>query len=191
MRLVKERMTNEEKFDRIFQVLTGAYMDNTLQPGSPCACAVGNLVAYAMYNRVEFLKEGGIDSDLPVWKIGSPSWGHLFYTLQKDTSSYKINRAIDESKVIQENDTHCQVMRKDLDDVTRRMANYELGSTGLPLEVLLGIEFQFETNSAYGRSREDKMFKGLNAVLNYLSVYFGLSEPKKTQATTTLQEIFA
>jgi len=49
-------MKNQELFDRTVGILVKAYLNNTLQHGQPCGCAVGNLIAannnYTICKRV-------------------------------------------------------------------------------------------------------------------------------------------
>ncbi len=186
--MINERMSNEEKVDKIFQVLTSAYMDNTLQPGSACGCATGNIIAYALNTKVRRKIINGIPSDYLHWENDSPSWGHLFYTLQKNTLAYEAAKV---NKLVQENDTHAQFIRTSLIDRLEEYINHEVKSTGLPLEVLMGIEFTFESNAYTGNSRDDQMYKGLSAVLEYLSTYFGISQSKKQASIIALEEVFA
>jgi hypothetical protein len=64
-------MKNQELFNRSISILVKAYLDGTLEKGSCCACAVGNLVSGNM----------GRKFDNELWADGfSPLWDSVFMT---------------------------------------------------------------------------------------------------------------
>jgi len=64
-----------ERFEKAYNALYNAFMDNTLAKGSCKACAVGNIVSDAMGGKVYKDEYGGWDCD-----VYNDWWGEMFCT---------------------------------------------------------------------------------------------------------------
>lgn len=178
--LLNNAMTGQEKYDKIFDVLTTAYLNDTLQPGNPCGCAIGNLVAKAF--NIRFYKNKW--KKTLHWNSGQPKWPYKMVTFPK-------NRVVtgeeNSSYVVRENEQFQQWYRTDLNPELNEMAESELFLIGLPVNELLDIEWHFENGAAKGASEDERMFLGLAAVLDYLAEEFQITERKNEQLKLVFQ----
>jgi hypothetical protein len=56
---------SKERFDKTVDVLVKAYLNGTIQPGNPCGCAIGNMIAAACGYKFERKSRGC--GDLTDW----------------------------------------------------------------------------------------------------------------------------
>lgn len=90
-------MKNKELFNRTVAVLVKAYQNDTLQHGSCCACAVGNLVAAA--KGVKIISKSRWEGD------DQPSWGFVHRTTTDDKQLFfrglnqRIEKGMEEIKL--------------------------------------------------------------------------------------------
>jgi hypothetical protein len=80
-------VANVPSFDNSVKVLTQAYLNNQIVNDNCSACAVGNLIAYALHiSYVRFLND-----DLPIralcWLGSSPRWGFVLRGTLKESDN--------------------------------------------------------------------------------------------------------
>jgi hypothetical protein len=178
MNLIRNTMNEQQRYDTVFNVLTSAYVNGTLHVGNPCGCAVGNLVAAAI--GVTFEQDG-------TWKGFTPKWSHKFTTVRLHTlfTSYK-----GMSKMTYNNGNHVQLLRMCLDDEIESEAMWQLEQIGLGFDILMGIEWHFETGSYEGKDNDERMFLGLMSVLSFLEDVWNIKTEYHQEKTVELSHIF-
>lgn len=139
-------MIREQLYHKTVKILYDAYMNDTLEHGNCCACAVGNLV----YTACEYdkLQSPGFGYKRVWGDIPYPShdgWATVFLTEANVNSPYQ--------KINPEN--------------YDGLAKEQIDSTGYTWQELAKIEYAFETADK-GNNDEDYMFNGLVAVLEVL-----------------------
>lgn len=138
------------RFEKAYNALLNAFMNDTLAKGTCTACAVGNIVADAINAKVYIKDDGGFGCD------DDNSWWSLLFCTSNDG----------------------QIINKISDD--RNVRNYRkkiLKLTGYRWDELAKVEKAFENNTcisfdAYYRRTEKEImedqFSGLMAVMDVL-----------------------
>lgn len=146
-------------YDHLVDVLRDAYMKDELRAGQACGCAVGNIV------KAAFISKGYPES---MASSAASSW-MTFFTCSTSIGEERL------MSVIRTDGVHTQFRRSKVSD-----PNAILEHTGLPEEVLMDIEWAFETNQV-GNSTDEMMFNGLMAVIEVLDKYFEIEPVKKEE----------
>ncbi len=140
-------MKNPELYNKTRNILIHAYLNDHLEHKDYCGCAVGNLVAASMGDKVIYQKTlKDLDGkEFRIFYLESTrkiQWHNVFNTC--------IWNAIAEQKFYI--------------DRFQGEAKLEIDSTGYELDQLMKIEYAFETATP-GQSKEDFIFNGLTAAL--------------------------
>lgn len=183
-KLIEAHLNEEQRYDAIMEVLREAYVNETLHVSSPCGCAVGNLIAAATGYTIEKLFIEGSEAGIH-WIGGSPVWSHKFFTMKVRGMTDVASKAF---TIQRANDTHVQVLTHESN--VEADALWQLEQTGLGIETLMGIEWNFELGASRGSTDDEQMFLGLMAVSNYLEGAYGLNRSKHQQTTITLKQLF-
>lgn len=77
-------MERKELYERSVNILVDAYMNNTLQHGTACACAVGNLIAASMERCIKKVSLGFM------WVGTHPHWYEHLYVRPSEQGLYEI-----------------------------------------------------------------------------------------------------
>jgi hypothetical protein len=153
-----------QRFEKAYNALYNAFMNDTLAPGTCTACAVGNIVADAMGNKVGKLHTGEFHCD-----VNNEWWKHLFITTGRQTI-YKLK---DNGSV--------KHYRKKMFDLT-----------GYRWYELAQVEYAFEKNTKIKTSYYDEhteqeimkdQFNGLMAVMDVLIQLDEVAEGQKYKDT--------
>ena len=178
MRVIDTSMTNEQKYDILYNVLVDAYMNDTLAVGHCQGCAVGNIVAKALGINITRCKVfGGL-----IWEESTPKWSNVFTTVSRHILNKNDPKYV---SVVRKNDDYIQILHNH----SSMTGLIELQTTGLDLDVLMNIEWYFETG-ATGNSTDEIMFNGLSAVLKYLGEEFGIEESRREEKKKNLSSVF-
>jgi hypothetical protein len=154
-----------QRFEKAYNALYNAFMNDTLAKGTCFACAVGNIVANAMGGKVHSNSDG-------LWRCSVENnwWSRLFYTSDTGQHIFKVRY-----------NPHVKNLRNDI---------YEL--TGYKWDELAKVEKAFEKHtkihfSAYDRYTEKEImedqFNGLMAVMDVLIKLDKVKEGKKYKDT--------
>lgn len=151
-----------QRFEKAYNALLSAFMDDTLAKGTCTACAVGNIVADAMGAKVVRVDETDFECEK-----NNNFWGDLFMT---ETTFSK-------QKIINEKSSRAKKIKARLKKLT-----------GYSWKELAKIEYAFETNTKIHRvlyNTEDEkvimedQFKGLMAVLDVMIELDEIKEGKQ------------
>jgi len=154
-----------QRFEKAFNSLYNAFMNDTLAKGTCIACAVGNIVADAMGGKVSSTPDGRWVCDLE-----NDWWSHMFYTNQDGQQIFTIKE------------------RPKVKNLREKI--YEL--TGYKWNELAKVEKAFEKNSKiqfenYYKYTENEImedqFNGLMAVMDVLIKLDDIKEGKKYKDT--------
>lgn len=154
-----------QRFEKAYNALYNAFMNDTLAKGSCAACAVGNIVADAMGGKVYKRSTGLYDCD-----VENSWWSVMFMTNQH---GQRINTVKQDSRVI--------VYRHRIEELT-----------GYTWKELAEVERVFEQNtkirhSCYCNYSEKKImedqFNGLMAVMDVLIEFDNIEEGNKCKET--------
>jgi len=157
-------MIKKELYNRTVDILVDAYLNDTLNHGDECACAVGNMIA--ANSGYKLVADGDAKEPGFVWmkddKFIEPVWTDLFMTY-RDTLEQKI-------------DARC------FNGETKR----QVLTTGYHWNDLAEIEYAFETVDK-GSSFDEWMFNGLMKVIDVLD---RIHENTDTELTTQSKQRF-
>lgn len=148
-------MANTERFNRSIAALTNAYMNDTLESGDYCGCAVGNLIA-----------------DANGFKVVN-SWGELNWETPLDSP---MRNPMHWFNVINPDVYH-------LGHESIKIGLQQIESTGYSINEITRIEKAFEQSytTAYNRTlfkgiKEDAIFMALVAVYDLLVEIDGIDK---------------
>jgi len=152
-------MKNEELFHKTVAILVKAYLNNTLEHGNCCACAVGNIIAANLRISINPVSDRMIKNG---WERSQPLWQSVFQT-----------------------DARAHHQLKDFSKFTG-LAKKQILVSGYSLEQLMQIEFAFETAPDMAdydfTSLDDTwMYNGLMAVIDVLCEIHEMNEEVKQE----------
>lgn len=154
-----------QRFEKAYNALYNAFMNDTLASGTCAACAVGNIVADAMGGKVEKLNTVEFDCD-----IDNEWWNHLFIT---SSNEQIISKLKDDSNV-------------------KHFRQKIFNLTGYKWNELAKVEYAFEVNTKIKHGRYDEhteqeimedQFNGLMAVMDVLIKLDEVTEGQKYKDT--------
>jgi hypothetical protein len=154
-----------QRFEKAYNALYNAFMNDTLASGICTACAVGNIVADAMGGKVKKFNTIEFDCD-----IDNEWWNYLFVTGPSGQTIFKLK-----------DDSCVKHFRKKIFDLT-----------GYRWNELAKVEKAFENNTKIKRSDYDEyteqevmedQFNGLMAVMDVLIKLDEVSEGQKYKDT--------
>ena len=136
-----EKMKNPELFHRTVGILVKAYLNNTLEHGNCCACAVGNLVAESCGLKIinrdgKLIWNNGLESGEVAWWHGRGGKNHTL------VGEFNADTLIGQTK-------------------------HEIESTGYSPKEFFMIEKVFEATSP-NYEKDESGYLGLMAVVDYL-----------------------
>lgn len=152
--------------------LREAYMNDTLQAGSPCMCGVGNLL---MKRYVEihgsigpmFLQEERVEK-----------WTGAFWTSRREHLNLVHMFGVSKPYIAaRSNEEYIQSVAKEESHQAEELFKW----LPVPRQVIMDLEWEFETNQT-GQSQDEQMFNGLMACIAVLDKYFEI--PPVTQQKT-------
>ena len=152
-----------QRFEKAYNALYNAFMNDTLASGECTACAVGNIVADAMGCKVEKWIGG-----ILICYVDNSWWSNIFITVDNKQKVYELN-----------------------DDVKYyRQQIFNL--TGYEWHELAQVEYAFEKNTKMKHAQYDKhtkqeimedQFNGLMAVMDVLIKLDEVAEGQKYKDT--------
>ena len=154
-----------QRFEKAYNALYNAFMNDTLASGTCSACAVGNIVADAMGGKVKKLNTLLFDCD-----IDNEWWNLLFITSSNEQIISKLK-----------DDSNVKHFRKKIFDLT-----------GYRWNELAKVEYAFEVNTKikhgdYDEHTEQEImedqFNGLMAVMDVLIKLDEVAEGQKYKDT--------
>lgn len=154
-----------ELYNWCVNTLREAYMNDTLIAGSPCGCDIGNLI------HARALEAGC--TKVTAYVLAS-NWARIFNTSNIILSSIPIAQGL--CHVVRRKGDLVQTMAKDFDSAAAQALSF----VGLPLHVMMNLEWAFETNQM-GASTDEKMFNGLLASIEVLDKYFEVGDYAKEE----------
>lgn len=148
-------MINETLYNKTVDILVQAYFNDTLQSGSWCGCAVGNIVA--ANNGIKIVLDEDGDPAWPTHAMCAKNW----YGIIKPENLGPLNQN------------------------EKNNGLFQIESTGYSVEQITIIEHAFEHYTNFTTDWEEKedkrMFNGLMAVIDVLDQIHGNTSPEVTQ----------
>lgn len=146
-------MKNKELYDKTVSILVDAYMNDTLQHGNYCGCAVGNMIASNMGIQINNILKEDEDSEIEWIGVSDTDASQWLWLIYKDKSCL----------------------------INERLALRQIRSTGYSVEEIYKIEKAFEGSDRY--YEEDEMFSGLMAVIEALDIIHENTDTTLTNQT--------
>lgn len=156
-------------YNWLVDVLVEAYMNDTLKAGESCGCGTGNIINAK-------LKQMGTPSFI-VEDLTS-KWSFAFQTVKLRKVDTDVQSVDVRSTVVKSNDKYMQVSYEGIGFPFKhlmRQAHEVLGIVELPLDVIMELEWKFETTEI-GDSPDEIMFNRLLAAISVLDKYFGVPQ---------------
>lgn len=152
--------------------LREAYMNDTLEAGSPCGCGTGNLLV-RRYVEIHGPNHAAHEVEHVVEK-----WTGAFWTSRREhINPFKLLGVAAPYTATKSNEFFIQCAAKEEDHQAEELLKW----LPIPKQVLMDLEWEFETNQT-GESKDEQMFNGLMACIAVLDKYF--ETPPVTQNIT-------
>lgn len=152
------------RFEKAYNALYNAFMNDTLAKGTCRACAVGNIVADAMGTTIEKYKNEHREFVTYECKLDNTFWSKLFFTVDGEQER-----------------GYCEEKTRKLEELT-----------GYSIDEMAKIEYAFETNteivfsdyySATEKEIMEDQFRGLMAVMDVMIQLDEIHEGEKYKET--------
>lgn len=153
-------MKTSQRFDRAMSALVGAYLNDTLEPNTPCACAVGNIVAAGYGAKVykDTKHFGHLTCSAP-----NSRWSNLFL----------MGKPVAPALFLTQEEVEAEA----------KEANENIAVTGYSMQDLMRIEYAFMF-PGYGLTgiKDNDLFCRLCAVVDVLCDIEGIADASEYKA---------